>query len=67
MTDRQIDDEIGDYIPSLQKGEDSTRRNKLMTYMQYIPQSCRGKKNNINYTATISINYTTIVQFSIGK
>jgi len=29
-----------------QKGEDSAWRNKLMTYIQHIPQSCR-KENNV--------------------
>jgi hypothetical protein len=32
----------------VQKGEDSARWNKLMIYVQYIPQSCRKeKKNNV--------------------
>jgi len=31
-----------------------------VTYMQYMPQSCKKKTMSLNYTATISINYTTM-------
>jgi len=35
-----------------------------MTYMQYIPQSCRKEKAMyINHTVTISINYTRVPLF----
>ena len=52
--------EIVNKYYQLQKGEDSAHRNKPMSYMQYIPQSCwEKKKKSINHTALISINYTT--------
>jgi hypothetical protein len=45
----------------LQKGEDTARCDKLVTYIQYIPQSCRKKKKtmSINHTVIVPINCTT--------
>ena len=57
----------------LQKGEDSAWWNKLVTYIQYVPKSCRKERTmSINYSATISINCTTgnrtvVFQFSCYK
>ena len=44
----------------LQKGDESTRRNKLMTCIQCITQSCRKQRTrSISHTAIIFINCTT--------